>query len=403
MNYPGDQFLMLTGNIAGASTYPAYARMFGLKGKEADYVEFLSAEARGAQLPLSAWVNKQVDVYIGINDLLFFSDDAAPADPGQPQLNPVLHGPAAPALPVGMVGIDGVPVTITKAGNAIVELSVTDKDNTSYAMQLASGSASAPGRLAKSEATWVYSKANFTVNGGSQLQLAVSFSPSNLLLQLSASYGFGEFGPTLQTILMVDLAPAVSAAGNAVLTRKILYHGASFANQVLDMPASAAGATLTLPASVVRSGLGPVWFFSPALAAVVSGLAQAAQAAPPLVALGSPDPGGNEPQAAFVAQALQQAGPALAPLSKMLSSSLDLGFSDTFTLLGWNLGEGAGQAALSSAYASLWTNYRAWARASGGGSNFIGYRKILSDNPFETFDEQAADAARGKQRRARVV
>jgi len=222
----------------------------------------------------------------------------------------------------------------------------------------------------------------------------MSYCPADLLVEIFV------INQSINSLLRIDLAPTVTdASGNtgvAVVTRSVTYHDDSYSSQVLDVPGSQSDPGIYLAMPPIQAFADPIEFLSPGLNYIRNQLqVPPLQSRSALAALGAIDPTVAQPEAAFVAQALNLAIAALAPLAASFATPNTLGSADALYWAGSLFTFGSGKQMMQDAFASLYTDYIAWAKKQGTGAPHKPWRSMLSPSPDQSPAQQAVDKILG--------
>jgi hypothetical protein len=369
MSFSNDN-LEILGTLASAASYPEYTRMTTPLSKPNLYVEFLTASIATPTPPLRPGLQ---DLFVSVNTPLYFSDYTTPATgilpangsargrflPGNPQVTPT-----------GLELYDGSPMIVQKekGRGPICGLSGTAKDGTSFTLSLSPYNAELPGRVAETQASWVFCRADLSVGGLPQFSMSMGLSPQDLLATISLRH------ENINSAIGVDLAPATGDSPSANLTRAITYYKQTVSTVTVktqdgsDPPVQIATSPLHQFASMTD-------LMSSALATVLGQVA-GNTGSDPLTALGSLDINYPETQAAFVSRGMALTGGACAGLALLLSGSPIPGFSDLAQWIGWSMGSLAAPN-LNAALTKSYTDFEASRLKQGVAANHGGWRSIL--------------------------
>jgi hypothetical protein len=357
--------LKVTGSLRPEATYTTYTRLS--EGPESVYVEVLTRDVTNpSNVPLCQLVNQTIDLYVPNYSTLNFSGYGTPAPNTAVGAIASTVADTGAALPSGLVAIDGSPLTLVRGkdnGGRIQGLSGADKAGHKYQLDLKTLKFVARGRT-DDKATWVGSKATFTVTQGTPIVKStpivtgINFCPSDLLVSLYYMYN------DITSLIQIDLS---GEGTTRAVRRSVIYAKQSFSSDVLNVPVTETDPGLYLAVAPVRSFFYPVEYLSPGLSYVRGDLPKPAlgPSQSPLAAMVSLAALESQPGPQFVTQATGIASSALAPLAASFATPGTLGAADIAFWVGSNLTDGAGRQLLEEAFTSDYTDYKAWVIAQG--------------------------------------
>jgi hypothetical protein len=322
-------YLEIQGDVSTSGSIPDYTRVNTATGSVEHFVRFLTtATAPGT----GSFPNgSRLPVPVSQEATLYFSDAAygvPPAAAGVPKPFPITSPVMRPKPSAGVYqASDGTALTAQMKAHQVAGFTGKGKDGHNYALSIQISSATAPGRVKGTTATWMFARMTMTQDANPPLVVGFGYCPSDNLLNVFAECA------NVETSLMIDYSQSQLPNGTTAMTNNLSYYGASMMAQTLKFAASQ-----TIPGMYLAAGpalwpyLAALDFFAPALELVASETAALLPKIPPpntpAVEVGSIGFGTYTPttlsEASFVYNTVGTVGPALGLLG---ATALDVGTS----------------------------------------------------------------------------
>jgi hypothetical protein len=318
---PTQIYLEIQGDVNTEGATKGYTRVDTAQGSVAHFIQFLTTAIASGSGPFPA--GSRVPVPVSQSATLYFSDAAYGTPPAvgvPPTLS--ISSPIFPTRPKPVTGLyqaaDGTTLQVQTNAGQVVGFTGVGKDGHHYTLSIEISSASAPGRVKGTMATWLFARMTMAQDANPALIVGFGYCPSDNLVNVFAECA------NVETSLLIDYSQSQLPSGTTTLTNNLTYYNVSFMAQALKFPASESNPGMYLAVSeALWPYLSPLTYFAPALEAIASHTAGVLPKIPapntPAVEVGSIAFGAYTPptlsEASFIYNAIGTVGPALGPLA----------------------------------------------------------------------------------------